>query len=78
VGSRSPREPTGPRQRSATGCRPAPAPERRRPPHQRGRLAPAEIDPPEFVRGLETAKRVSAALLRELDLPERIEKQEAI
>ena len=39
-------------------------------------FAPAEIDPPEFVRGLETAKRVSAALVRELDLPERIEKQE--
>jgi AcrR family transcriptional regulator len=30
-------------------------------------FAPGESDPPEFVRGLETAKRVSAALVRELD-----------
>ena len=30
-------------------------------------FAPGEIDPPEFVRGLETAKRVSAAMVRELD-----------
>jgi AcrR family transcriptional regulator len=30
-------------------------------------FAPGEIDPPEFVRGLETAKRVSAAIVRELD-----------
>jgi hypothetical protein len=29
-------------------------------------FAPGEIDSPEFVRGLETAKRVSAALVREL------------
>jgi hypothetical protein len=33
-------------------------------------FAPGEIDPPEFVRGLETTKRVSAALVRELDLNE--------
>jgi AcrR family transcriptional regulator len=30
-------------------------------------FAAGEIDPPEFVRGLETAKRVSAAIVRELD-----------
>src|SRR5271163_3574971 len=30
-------------------------------------FAAGEIDPPEFVRGLETAKRVSAAFVRELD-----------
>jgi AcrR family transcriptional regulator len=30
-------------------------------------FAASEIDPPEFVRGLETAKRVSAAIVRELD-----------
>src|SRR5271154_1240585 len=29
--------------------------------------APSEIDPPEFVHGLEMAKRVSAALVRDLD-----------
>jgi AcrR family transcriptional regulator len=30
-------------------------------------FAAGEIDPPEFVRGLDTAKRVSAAIVRELD-----------
>jgi AcrR family transcriptional regulator len=30
-------------------------------------FAPSEIDPPEFVRGLETAKRVSVAMVRELE-----------
>jgi AcrR family transcriptional regulator len=40
-------------------------------------FAPSEIDPPEFVRGLETAKRVSVALVRELESSERIEKEEA-
>jgi len=39
-------------------------------------FAPGEIDPPEFVRGLETAKRVSAAIVRELDGSERTEKRE--
>ena len=39
-------------------------------------FAPGEIDPPEFVRGLETAKRVSAAMVRELDSSERSEKRE--
>jgi hypothetical protein len=39
-------------------------------------FAPGEIDPPEFVRSLETAKRVSAAIVRELDSSERIEKRE--
>jgi len=29
-------------------------------------FAPGEIDPPEFVRGLETAKRVSVAMVQEL------------
>jgi hypothetical protein len=29
-------------------------------------FAPGEVDPPEFVRGLETAKRVSIAMVREL------------
>jgi AcrR family transcriptional regulator len=42
-------------------------------------LFPAdEIDPPEFVRGLETAKRVSAALVRDLDSSEGIEKRQVI
>jgi AcrR family transcriptional regulator len=39
-------------------------------------FAPSEIDPPEFVRGLETAKRVSAAIVRELDSWEPTEKRE--
>ena len=30
-------------------------------------FAPSKIDPPEFVHGLEMAKRVSAALVRDLD-----------
>jgi hypothetical protein len=29
-------------------------------------FAPGESDPPEFVRGLETAKRISVAMVREL------------
>src|SRR6202046_3065974 len=39
-------------------------------------FAAGEIDPPEFVRGLETAKRASAAIVRELESSERIEKRE--
>jgi hypothetical protein len=30
-------------------------------------FAPSEIDPPQFVRALETTKRISAAIVRELD-----------
>jgi AcrR family transcriptional regulator len=41
-------------------------------------FAPSAIDPPEFLRGLETAKRVSAALVRELDRSEPIGKREAV
>ena len=41
-------------------------------------FAPGEMDPPEFVRGLETAKRVSAALVRDLDSSARIDKREGI
>jgi hypothetical protein len=36
---------------------------------------PAEIDPPEFVRGLETAKRIGVALVRELESSERIDRR---
>jgi len=39
-------------------------------------FAPGEIDPPEFVRGLEAAKRVSAAIVREMDSSQPIEKRE--
>ncbi len=39
-------------------------------------FAPAEIDPPEFVRGLETAKRIATAIVRELDASEPSEKRE--
>jgi hypothetical protein len=38
-------------------------------------FAPSEIDPPEFARGLETAKRVSVAMVRQLDVSERVEKR---
>jgi len=38
-------------------------------------FAPSEIDPPEFVRALETVKRLSAAIVRELDSSEAIEKE---
>src|SRR5258708_32410261 len=41
-------------------------------------FAPSETDPVEFVRGLETAKRVSAALVRDLDSSEPAEKREVI
>jgi AcrR family transcriptional regulator len=41
-------------------------------------FAPSEIDPPQFVRGLETAKRVSVAMVGELDASDRIEKRESI
>lgn len=41
-------------------------------------FAPGENDPPEFVRGLETAKRVSVAMVRELDASDRIEKRKSI
>jgi hypothetical protein len=40
--------------------------------------AASAIDPPEFVRGLETTKRVTAALVRDLDLAERVEKTEEV
>ncbi len=38
----------------------------------RSLFSPGEIDPPEFVSALETLKRVSAALVRELDLSDPI------
>jgi len=38
-------------------------------------FGPIEIDPPEFVRGLETAKRVSVTIVRQLDASERLEKR---
>jgi hypothetical protein len=37
---------------------------------------PGEIDPPEFLRALETAKEVSVAIVRELDSSEPIENRE--
>ncbi len=39
---------------------------------------PGETDPVEFVRGLETAKRVSAALVRDLDSSQPAEKREVL
>jgi len=42
---------------------------------ERALFAPGEIDPPEFVRALETLKRVSAMLVRELDSSDPIQKQ---
>src|ERR1700691_5052726 len=41
-------------------------------------FAPGEIDPPEFVRGLETAKRASAAIVGGLESSERIAQQEVV
>jgi AcrR family transcriptional regulator len=41
-------------------------------------FAPGAIDPPDFVRALETTKRVCAAIVRELDSSDRIEKREAV
>jgi hypothetical protein len=41
-------------------------------------FAPDEVDSPEFERGLETAKRVSASIVRELDSSEGIAQQEVV
>ena len=38
-------------------------------------FAPGEIDPPQFARALETAKRVSVSIVHELDASERSEKR---
>jgi hypothetical protein len=41
-------------------------------------FAPGEIDPPQFARALETAKRVSVAMVRQLDESDRSEKRASI
>jgi AcrR family transcriptional regulator len=41
-------------------------------------FAPGPVDPPEFVRGLATTKRVSAAIVRELDLSQPVRLREAV